>query len=140
MDGQKETPADETPDVISQAIAWVKKRTVWEVCRLIWICSTVWGFVLLYGGDYMTSRADDILESALKRKGMGPGEIKLMQDRLIELGLDVDRLAVTARNVDGKLTGLDTRLQVLDANQRQMYELLRSLIPAMKAELDERQP
>ena len=129
-------PASSFSDVTN----WFGRLPVKEIVRLVALLVAMWGSLLTLGGGFIQSRADDILVEALKRKGMGPADIKLMQDRLIAMGLDVDRLGVTAKGVESQLNGLDTRLQILDANQRQTYELMRSLIPLMKAELEDRRP
>lgn len=112
-------------------------REIWKACLII---GAMWGSMLTFGGGFITSRADEILLHALKRQGMAPADIKTMQDRLISLGLDVDRLRVTAGEVQKNLNTINTQIEVMNANQRQTYDLLKTLIPLMKAELGERSP
>lgn len=132
------TEPNQTASSFSDVTTWIGRLPVKEIFRAIYLIGGMWLSLWAVGGSFIQSRADDILVEALKRKGMGPADIKLMQDRLISLGLDVDRLGVTAKDVQNNLDDMNTRLQVIDANQRQTYEMLKVLIPIMKSELEQR--
>lgn len=132
------TEPSETASSFADITGWLGRLPMREIYKACLIIGAMWGSILTFGGGFITSRADEILVQALKRQGMGPADIKTMQDRLIALGLDVDRLRVTTGEVQKNLDEMNSQIKVMDANQRQTYDLLKTLIPLMKAEIEER--
>ena len=105
-----------------------------EIARLVVLIVGLWGSVWAWGGDYVAARADDILEQALKRKGMSPGDIKTMQDHIISLNLDVNRMQTNAESVAKTVTEMQSQLDSMQATQNQTFDLMKTLIRTMKAE------
>lgn len=138
MDGDPAAEQNARASSLSDVTTWVRRLPMGELFKACAILGSMWLSILTVGGGFITSRADEILVQALKRQGMGPADIKTMQDRLIALGLDVDRLRVTAGEVQKNLDEMNAQIKVMDANQRQTYDLLKTLIPLMKAEIEER--
>ena len=122
------------PASFSDVTTWVGRLPVKEIARLFVLIVGLWGTVWAWGGDYVAARADDILEQALKRKGMSPGDIKTMQDRIIALNLDVNRMQTNAEGVAKTVTEMQSQLDSMQATQNQTFDLMKTLIRTMKAE------
>lgn len=121
------------PDIFGR----VKHMTIGEGLRLLAIIAATWASFWAFGGDYITARADEALVEALRRKGMAPESIRSMQDQLRSLGVDVDALRASSTHTNEELDLVQKRLEAMDANQRQTYDLLKTLIPLMKADLEQ---
>lgn len=128
------TPASSLADVTT----WVGRLPVKEIARLVFLIAGLWTTVWAWGGDYVSSRADDILEQALKRKGMSPGDIKTMQDRIITLNLDVNRVQMNAESVAKTVAEMQSQLESMQETQNQTFDLMKTLIRTMKAEKEPR--
>lgn len=129
---EQNSPASSLADVTT----WVGRLPVKEIARAFVLIGAMWATVWAWGGDYVTARADDILEQALKRKGMSPGDIKTMQDRIISLNLDVNRMQTNAESVAKTVTEMQSQLDSMQATQNQTFDLMKTLIRTMKAEAE----
>lgn len=122
---------DKKPDVFAR----FTRMSIGEALRALAVVAAAWTSIWAFGGDWVSARADEVLVHALKEKGMGPDDIKNMKSQLLALGVDVDALQKTSDHANDELDAIARRLDAMDANQRQTFELLKSMIPLLKAEL-----
>lgn len=117
------------------ALERLRGVTIGEAFRVVAAVLAVWGSIWAFGGAWVTARADEALVEALRRKGMSPEAIVAMRRQLSDLGIDVQALRTSAAHTNEEIDAMQKRLEAMDAKSTQTYDLLKTLIPLMKAEL-----